>query len=188
MPSRPRTRLRIRACLDRSRDPPSPRSSRGYGAISKREAGANRTVRGGALPCPFRFLLRFKNERIWNAGKTLGRNLRTFYRAAPSPEREGTARLAAFHHGSCQGVCGPLVRSGPGFVGRAIKGRGSLRRRSPHFQRRTPHPSHNAGRHDARTAREQVASLPAGSAPRPTAAVCRRDGVLSSGEMIRGHM
>ncbi len=37
--------------------------------------------------------------------------------AAPPPEREGAARLPAFHHGSSQGVCGPLVRSGPGFGG-----------------------------------------------------------------------
>ena len=66
----------------------------------------------------------------------------------------GRARLPAFHHGSCQGVCSPLVRPGPGFVGKPSKGRGSLRRRPDHFQRRTSHAGRNAGRHDARTARE----------------------------------
>ena len=45
------------------------------------------------------------------------------------PHLRGAARLPAFHHGSSQGVCGPLVRSGPGFVGKPSKGRGSLRRR-----------------------------------------------------------
>jgi hypothetical protein len=54
-----------------------------------------------------------------------------------------------------------------------------------HIQRRTSHAGHNAGGHDARTAREQGASLPAGSASRPTAAVCLRGGVLSAGEVIR---
>ena len=38
-------------------------------------------------------------------------------RLAP-PSACGRARLPAFHHGSAQGVCSPLVRSGPGFVGR----------------------------------------------------------------------
>ncbi len=45
----------------------------------------------------------------------------------------GRARLPAFHHGSSQGVCGPLVRSGPGFVATPSKGRGFLRRRPDHF-------------------------------------------------------
>ena len=67
----------------------------------------------------------------------------------------GRARLPAFHHGSAQGVCSPLVRSGPGFVGKPSKGRGSLRRRPAHFQRRTSHAGRSAGRHDARTARER---------------------------------
>src|SRR5580692_7793227 len=58
------------------------------------------------------------------------------------------------------------------------KRRGSLRRRPNHFQRRTSHAGRNAGRHDARTARERVASPPAGSASRPAAAVCLRGGVL----------
>jgi hypothetical protein len=33
------------------------------------------------------------------------------------------ARLPASYRGSCQGVCGPLMRSGPGFVGWARHGR-----------------------------------------------------------------
>ncbi len=52
------------------------------------------------------------------------------------------------------------------------------RRLDLHFQRRTSHAGRNAGGHDARTAREQVASLPAGSASRPAAAICLRDAVL----------
>ena len=40
------------------------------------------------------------------------------------PSALGRARLPAFHHGSCQGVCCPLVRSGPGFVGQAVQGAG----------------------------------------------------------------
>ena len=75
--------------------------------------------------------------------------------ACAAPSAIGRARLPAFHHGSSQGVCGPLVRSGPGFVDRPSKGRGSLRRRPGHFQRRTSHAGRNAGRHDARTARER---------------------------------
>ena len=75
--------------------------------------------------------------------------------ACAAPSAIGRARLPAFHLGSSQGVCGPLVRSGPGFVGKPSKGRGSLRRRSDHFQRRTSHAGRNAGRHDARTARER---------------------------------
>jgi hypothetical protein len=71
------------------------------------------------------------------------------------PSACGRARLPAFHHGSSQGVYRPLVRSGPGFVDSPSKGRGSLRRRATHFQRCTPHAGHSAGRHDARTAREQ---------------------------------
>ena len=38
------------------------------------------------------------------------------------PSAIGRARLPAFHHGSSQGVCGPLVRSGPGFVGNGPRG------------------------------------------------------------------
>ncbi len=47
-----------------------------------------------------------------------------------------------------------------------------------HIQRRTSHAGRNAGRHDARTARERAANPPAGSASRPTAAICLRSGVL----------
>ncbi len=71
------------------------------------------------------------------------------------PSALGRARLPAFHHGSCQGVC--LVPwCGPGQVSWAnpSKRRGSLRRRPDHFQRRTSHAGHSAGRHDARTTRE----------------------------------
>ena len=168
----------------------------------KREAGAKRTARGGWPRClpslfPFRrrhcerqrsnpvsisssldrFVSSFlaMTKRIWNAGRRRA-DLRTLGCGAVP---RGTARLPAFHHGSSQEVCGPLVRSGPGFVGKPSKGRGSLRRRPTHFQRRTSHAGRNAGRHDARTARERVANPPAGSASRPTAAVCLRGGVLT---------
>ena len=55
---------------------------------------------------------------------------------------------------------------------------------SPHFQRRTSHAGRNAGRHDARTARERVASPPAGSASRPTAATTGSLSALSARQAV----
>ena len=151
-----------------------------------KRTGAKRTPRGGwprCLSSLFPFRQKYKGYGTpEDAGPTSAP-----WGAALPPEREGAARLPAFHHGSSQGVCGPLVRSGPGFVGRPSKGRGSLRRRPDHFQRRTSHAGRNAGRHDARTARERVASPPAGSASRPTAANASAAASFT-GEMIRGHM
>ncbi len=178
------TRLRSLCELRRVLSPPKRGARR-----PEARSGSKRSGEGWLASLSlFAFPVSPKAKRIWNAGRRRDRNLRTFCGAAPPPEREGTARLPAFHRGSCQGVCSPLVRSGPGFVGEPSKGRGSLRRRPDHFQRRTSHAGRNAGRHDARTARERVASPPAGSAPRPTAAICLRGGVLYEREDSCGYV
>ena len=123
-------------------------------------------VRSRSLQCPSRVSLRSTQATKERKGKrNAGR--RTVVSPAPNGcgratdkaacaalSALGRARLPAFHHGSCQGVCRPLVRPGPGFVGKPSKRRGSLRRRPDHFQRRTSHAGRNAGGHDARTARE----------------------------------
>ncbi len=164
MLSRSRTLLCVRVALSPSLEARSGSETNGEGWLASLSL--------------FAFPVSPKPKRIWNAGRRRALNLRTCYGAAPPPEWERAARLPAFHHGSSQGVCSPLVRSGPGFVGKPSKRRGSLRRRPDHFQRRTSHAGRNAGRHDARTARERVASPPAGSASRPAAAICLRGGVL----------
>jgi hypothetical protein len=50
----------------------------------------------------------------------------------------------------------------------ASTGRASRRRRRTHFQRCTPRSGRSAGRHDARTARERIATPPAGTDLAPT--------------------
>jgi hypothetical protein len=164
-PSHSRTRLCLRGTRSQSREARSGSRRNREGWLASVSLSA--------------FSVSPKIKRIWNAGRRRA-DLRTLGCGAVP---WGTARLPA-HHGSSQGVCGPLVRSGPGFVGKPSKGRGSLRRRPDHFQRRTSHAGRNAGRHDARTARERVASPPAGSASRPAAAVCSAAASFT-GEMIR---
>ncbi len=67
----------------------------------RRKKGKRNAGKRGAVP----------PARIRRAGRA------TEKAACAAPSALGRARLPAFHHGSAQGVCGPLVRSGPGFVG-----------------------------------------------------------------------
>jgi hypothetical protein len=176
----------------------------------KRESGSKKSGEGWlASPCLFAFpvspvslraaakqssltflglwiasFLAMTNERIWNAGR------RRAVTSAPFTVRRrplnGRVRLA-FRRSTTALPKGCVVPwCDPGQASWMLCQRGGYDRRlRTHFQRRTPHTGRNAGRHDARTAREQVASPPAGTASRPTAAACLRGGVLSSGEMIR---
>lgn len=127
----------------------------------------------------------FAKKGIWNAGRRRAVTSAPWLvrRCLPrDPQRvragEEAARLPAFHHGSSQGVLLSLGAIRARLRGRTRqKGRGYPADGHCHFQRRTSHAGRNAGGHDARTAREQVASLPAGSASRPAAAICLRDAV-----------
>jgi hypothetical protein len=101
--------------------------------------------------------------------RTSGCGRATDKSACADPSAVGRARLPAFHHGSCQGeYLIPKARPGPGFVVTASTGRASRRRCRTHLQRCTPHAGHSAGRHDARTARERIATPPAGTDLAPT--------------------
>jgi hypothetical protein len=148
----------------------------------KREAGANRAGKRWWPRC-LCWLFRFAKRRKMERRKTQG-TLRTLGCGAVP---RGTARLPAFHHGSSQGVCGPLVRSGPGFVGRPSKGRGSLRRRSTHFS--------DAPRMPVVMPADMMPGPPgSGLQARPRAPPLAPPPQFASaaasftGEMIRGHM
>ena len=155
----------------------------------KREAGAKRTARGGWPRCPlFAFPVSPKIKRIWNAGRRRGLT------SAPVTVRRcplnGRGQLAFRRSTTAlpKGCVVPWCDPGQVSWANRRKRRGSLRRRSAHFQRRTSHAGRNAGRHDARTARERVASPPAGSASRPAAAVCLRGGVLYGRDDLCGYV
>ena len=105
--------------------------------------------------------------------------------AAPPPpypprlrgrEREGAARLPAFHRGSCQRNSRiPTAQLGPGFRAerRADQAGGaSPRRRRPRFAAMHSHAGQGAGRHDAQAARVRGDEPPpAGTALAPPAGV-----------------
>jgi hypothetical protein len=110
-----------------------------------------------------------RRQTLFNNLRTSGCGRATDKSAHADPSAVGRARLPAFHHGSCQGeYLIPKARPGPGFVVTASTGRASRRRRYPHFQRCTPRSGRSAGRHDARTARERIATPPAGTDLAPT--------------------
>jgi len=117
--------------------------------------------------------------------RTSGCGRATERSACADPSAVGRARLPAFHHGSCQGeYLIPKARPGPGFVDTASTGRASRRRRRTHFQRCTPRSGRNAGRHDARTARGQIATPPAGTDLAPTPGYACRTRPLGRGLIL----
>ena len=65
-------------------------------------------------------------------------------------------------------ISSPRLSPGQASWEAASTGRASRRRRRTHFQRCTSHAGRNAGRHDARTARERIATPPAGTDLAPT--------------------
>jgi len=153
----------------------------------KREAGAKRTARGGWPRClsslfPFR-----QNHKGYGTPEDAGPTSAPWGAALPPPcpspacgGGNGRGQLA-FRRSTTALPKGCVVPwCDPGQVSWANRPRGGGHSAdgSPHFQRRTSHAGRNAGRHDARTARERVTSPPAGSASRPAAAVCLRGGVL----------
>jgi hypothetical protein len=193
--SRSRARLRVRAPRSQPREARNGSKKSGEGWLASPCLFAFPvspvSLRAAAKQSSLTFLglwiasfLAMTNERIWNAGR------RRAVTSAPFTVRRrplnGRVRLA-FRRSTTALPKGCVVPwCDPGQASWMLCQRGGYDRRlRTHFQRRTPHTGRNAGRHDARTAREQVASPPAGTASRPTAAVCLRGGVLSSGEMIR---
>jgi hypothetical protein len=65
-------------------------------------------------------------------------------------------------------ISSPRLSPGQASWDAASTGRASRRRRRTHFQRCTPRAGRNAGRHDTRTARERIATPPAGTDLAPT--------------------
>jgi hypothetical protein len=139
----------------------------------KREAGANGAGKRWWPRC-LCLLSCFAERRKMERRKTQGTPPHLAVRRRPLWGRLAFRRsTTALPKGCVVPWCDP----GQASWGLCQRG-GYDRRLCPHIQRRTPHAGHSAGRHDARTARERVASPPAGTASRPDLAACLRKAVL----------